>query len=187
MKRDMLESLDKRYANAMEDTTYVCATILDPRFKTMLFPDSEAAIDILRSQCLEVKTTESLAEQPKPAKKAKCESQVGGFWDFINDKTNQVTKNDSSHDTEIHAYLTEPCVSSSADPLDYWKCHEEQYPVLKILARKYLSMQSTSVPSERLFSTAGQVISERRARLIPAKAEQILFLNKNIDVITMKQ
>ena len=55
MKRDMLESLDKRYANAMQDTTYVCSTILDPRFKTMLFPDSEAAIDILRSRCLEVK------------------------------------------------------------------------------------------------------------------------------------
>ena len=95
-----------------------------PQFLTpgskQCFSLTKAAIDILRSQCLEVKTTESLAEHPKPAKKAKRESLAGGFWDFINDKTNQAVKSDSSHDSEIHA-----CVSSNADPLKYWKCHEE--------------------------------------------------------------
>ena len=123
---------------------------------------------------------ESEAQLEKPRKRAKRESDQG-FWDFISHK--QGDKSDRTSLNELNAYLAEPCTSTTSDPLDYWRCHSEQYPVLKTLARKYLSMQCTSVPSERLFSTAGQIVSERRSRLLPSKVQQILFLNKNIDIL----
>lgn len=47
------------------------------------------------------------------------------------------------------------------------------------LARHYLGIQGTSVASERVFSMAGQVISDRRSCLDPETADMILFLNKN--------
>ena len=116
----------------------------------------------------------------KPAKQARVQVQSGGFWDFVANKRGVIST--SHNEDELNAYLAEPCISHNSDPLDYWRCHEEQYPVLNTLARKYLCMQCISVPSERLFSTAGMIISERRSRILPGKAEKILFLNKNVDI-----
>ena len=37
-----------------------------------------------------------------------------------------------------------------------------------------------SIPSERLFSTAGVIADSKRNRLLPDKVEMLLFLNKNL-------
>jgi len=37
----------------------------------------------------------------------------------------------------------------------------------------------TSVPSERLFSTAGDIMSDHRCRLLPENAETLIFLKFN--------
>ena len=42
------------------------------------------------------------------------------------------------------------------------------------------------VPSERLFSTAGGVITERRARLLPDNAERLIFLKYNVSLIKLE-
>ncbi|XP_039672041.1 ubiquitin carboxyl-terminal hydrolase 29-like [Perca fluviatilis] len=44
-----------------------------------------------------------------------------------------------------------------ADPVAWWKLHQVTYPKLTKLARKYLCIAATSSPSERLFSTSGNV------------------------------
>ena len=48
------------------------------------------------------------------------------------------------------------------------------------LARKYLTPPPTSTNSERLFSVAGQVMDEKRARTLPDSLDKILFLRENI-------
>ena len=45
-------------------------------------------------------------------------------------------------------------------------------------AKKYLSIPTTSVPSERLFSKPGQLLSEQRSRLKSKNVDKILFINK---------
>ena len=42
------------------------------------------------------------------------------------------------------------------DPLLYWKNNEQSKPLLVKLARRFLCAPPGSVPSERLFSTAGE-------------------------------
>ena len=52
-----------------------------------------------------------------------------------------------------------------------------RFPVLAKLAQLYLSAPQTSVPSERFFSTAGDIFDEKHNRLLPEKAETLLFIN----------
>jgi len=50
------------------------------------------------------------------------------------------------------------------------------------VAQRYLSVPPTSVPSERLFSSAGLLDTDRRNRLLPERSEQLLFTKHNLDV-----
>ena len=69
------------------------------------------------------------------------------------------------------------------NPLLWWKAHQARFPMLSVLARKYLAIPATSAPSERLFSSAGLTIAKERARLTPEHAANLIFLHDNLDVI----
>ena len=43
------------------------------------------------------------------------------------------------------------------DALEFWKTHEAMFPLLALLARKYLSVQASSCAVERIFSIAGHI------------------------------
>ena len=64
---------------------------------------------------------------------------------------------------------------------DFWSNKEQQFPILSQLAKKYLCVQATSAPSERIFSIASRIISKFRNRLNPENAGTILFIYKMLD------
>ena len=66
------------------------------------------------------------------------------------------------------------------DPLLYWKKNEQSNPLLAKLARRFLCAPPGSVPSERLFSTAGDIADGKRNRFLPEKVDMLLFLRKNL-------
>ena len=82
-------------------------------------------------------------------------------------------------DNEVMHYLQCPDEPKAIDPLKWWQDHRSSYPILAQLACKYLSIPSISVPSERLFSDAGNHISAKRTKLSPDLVNQILFLKRN--------
>ena len=47
---------------------------------------------------------------------------------------------------------------------------------LSSLAKKYLSILATSVPSERAFSLTGHVMNKKRASLLPDTVNTLAFL-----------
>ena len=59
----------------------------------------------------------------------------------------------------------EPCTNATENPLTWWRQNNERYPSLAILAKKYLCIPATSVPSERVFSTAGDIVTAERSQL----------------------
>lgn len=82
---------------------------------------------------------------------------------------------------EVRQFIEDAAISINEDPLTYWKNKAVVFPRLAKLAKKHLSVVATSVPSERVFSTAGQLISDRRNRLLSENVEKVMFLNGNID------
>ncbi|ESN90785.1 hypothetical protein HELRODRAFT_182611 [Helobdella robusta] len=72
--------------------------------------------------------------------------------------------------------------SIAEDPATWWKFNTTKYPTISKVAQVYLA-PPTSVPSERLFSTAGDIITEHRTRLLPDNAEKLIFLKYNASLI----
>lgn len=80
---------------------------------------------------------------------------------------------------DLSLYKEETPISMTECPLDWWRCHAAIYPTLSRLAKCYLSVPATSVPSERVFSAAGNIVTSQRSRLDPNNVDMLIFLNKN--------
>lgn len=68
------------------------------------------------------------------------------------------------------------------DPLLLWKSHESMLPLLSRKARQLLCIPATSVPSERVFNTAGDILSAQRSTLKSKHVDYLIFLKKNLKV-----
>jgi len=87
---------------------------------------------------------------------------------------------EASVDDQVRTYLAQPTISRNLSPCDWWRDNHTMFPAVAAVARCYLSAPSTSVPSERLFSAAGIVYTDRRNRLLPERAEMLLFIKHNL-------
>lgn len=67
------------------------------------------------------------------------------------------------------------------DVLDWWKVNYNIFPNLAALAKIILAIPATSAPSERNFSYAGILITNKRSQLAPTKVEKVLFIHDNFD------
>lgn len=79
---------------------------------------------------------------------------------------------------ELRRYLVES-VDEETNPLDWWKQNEVRFPRVAQVARSVLAIPATSVPSERIFSSAGLLVTKLRNRLSPDLVDKIVFLRKN--------
>jgi len=76
---------------------------------------------------------------------------------------------------EDAVYLSTPPVQTE-QPETFWSSQlSDEFPTLRRLATKYLSIPATSASVERLFSTAGAIIRARRNRLSPETVEALLL------------
>lgn len=83
---------------------------------------------------------------------------------------------------EVKAYREVDSLPLSENPLSWWMKHEESYPLLACEAKRYLCVPGTSIPSERVFSTAGDIITAKRSCVTSQHVDQLLFLQKNLAV-----
>ena len=70
-----------------------------------------------------------------------------------------------------------------SNPLEWWKLRCQKYPILSRVARALLCITATSAPSERLFSSAGLTIANRRARMHGDNAAALIFLHAALPVV----
>lgn len=82
--------------------------------------------------------------------------------------------------SELQFYLQSADLDSEENPLDWWREHHRIYPRLSKLAKKYLAIPATSAPSERVFSTGGNVVTCLRSSLKPENVNRLVFLAKNL-------
>ncbi|GBB99157.1 hypothetical protein RclHR1_34300002 [Rhizophagus clarus] len=104
---------------------------------------------------------------------------MGSFWKKKNNKTVAPIKDEFQH----YLNVLELPVLEEYDPYLWWLNNKSQHPVLHKLAIKYLHIPATSVPSERLFSDAKNLITPQRTRLDSCLVNQLMFLKRNREYI----
>ena len=62
---------------------------------------------------------------------------------------------------------------------DFWRANRKRFPVLALLARKYLAIESTSCEVERVFSKSGYLLNKLRSCMLPWKVEAMMFVCTN--------
>ena len=110
------------------------------------------------------------------------------LWaDFDELVSKQQTKQNSKKleiEIELKKLKSLPNLSRKENPLEWWEnTGKTLFPSLYITAIKYLIIPATSVPSERIFSVAGSILTKKRNRLGAKNVNTILKLNSNIDLI----
>ena len=76
---------------------------------------------------------------------------------------------------ELKKYRQELNPDSESDPLDWWRVNCTVFPCLSKMAQ---SICATSTPSERVFSTSGNVVTSKRTLLKPEKVNMLVFLSQ---------
>lgn len=85
-------------------------------------------------------------------------------------------------EAEIVRYRSEMSISLTSCPFKLWKENSKFYPLLSPQAKAYLTTPATSVPSKRVFSTAGDVVTSQRSQFWPENVGMLIFLKRNLKV-----
>ncbi|XP_030284370.1 zinc finger BED domain-containing protein 1-like [Sparus aurata] len=145
-------------------------SILDPRFKRKAFSNEQAANE-----------EEALVEQGAAGGQPREESMVWGDFDVqVSGLVSHISANTEAT-LEVRSFLQEALIPRSSNPLTWWKSRCVIYPRLTHLMMEKLCVVATSVPSERVFSKMGQLISEKRSRLSASKVQKLMFFNANLE------
>ena len=165
---------------------------MDPRYKQTQFSNEivkKNTEDIIKTEMGEMllpSTDQELNDNDQPkesddgaAKKKKKTYDLWAQFDEELDKEKKAPTKKNAVDVEYETYIHLDRLQRKENPLIWWMKHEAHLPRLARLAKKYLAVPSSSVPSERVFSKAGELVSARRANLNNKNVDMILFLNKN--------
>ncbi|KAI2648672.1 E3 SUMO-protein ligase ZBED1 [Labeo rohita] len=203
IKAAICQDLSKRYMDQQKETMYVCSA-LDPGFKALPFlPDDEREEIYLRITAEARRIQELFQEEAKvipgqednhvedkddipaspPPKKKKdlcCLADLLGSTYSAGPAVRHRTTQAQAEE-EMSRYKEAPPLSlAEGSPLSWWKEHQNEYPLMSRLAKVYLCIPGTSVSSERVFSTAGDIVTAQRSVLSSKHVDQLLFLNKNL-------
>lgn len=195
MKEKITEYLQHRYDDLQLQLLLNTATYLDPRFKNSfvsLKDDvKQRLLDEVRKMGKDGSTSGAQvsgdSSQVRPSKKSKSDlkqllSTIQGEKKEKGEPTSssqaQLSASDEL-DGEFLVYGQMPEVSAEDDPLSWWKTNMGTLPQLSEFARKYLCIAASSCSSERVFSTAGYIVSPRRSRLTQEHVDMLVFLSEN--------
>ncbi|CAB4424784.1 unnamed protein product [Rhizophagus irregularis] len=185
---DMKTKFNPISTNLYNSTAYL-ALVLDPRYKTQIIPnntDTDTVKQMLSEkyanyrnteQALSVDDENAINEGTNVGDKRKSSGILSRMIQKKKRVSNLQTRN------EIAEYLAIPVESLSIDPCEWWKHHRTQYPLLEKMARDYICIPATSVPSEQAFSKSGELINKKRNRLGDRAIEACMCLNSWIKLL----
>ena len=172
-----------RYDDPEVDQLLSLCSFVDPRFKKRWSEEDRlAAISIVKKELLEMEEAENHEEPAVATLEPPCKKYAFSriLGDDLDERPTQSSVLERVNQ-EVDSYLQMPVVDINQSPMEWWRRHKSEFPLVSRLARKYLCICTTSVASERVFSAAGYIGSNLRSCLKPSKIDQLTFLARNLD------
>lgn len=196
VKRNILAYLNEKYSDQVTDDLLDIASLLDPRFRTnymdkekverVLSRAVEEIVPLMKAQQDTLSGAAGAAAaaeaEPVPPPEEKRKKTLASFFkrQSTTSSSTLTLPEEESIRMELTVYLQTTEVDSDTDPLDWWRCHQTNFPRIAKLAQQYLCIPATSAPSERVFSTGGNIVTCHRAALKPDAVDRLVFLAKNL-------
>ena len=179
-QRDVAASISQKIGEYWEimDSSSIASAILVPRTKLSVFTEERT------DACEHIKDIfetyqENSSSTSSPMRRISTSSiniSRQYFTQFLQGSIPQTsTSITPTNSSELDRYLALQ-EDEETDPLLWWQAHVKEFPIISDMARDYLTIQATSVPSEQAFSIAGNTISKTRNRLLPETARACLCL-----------
>ena len=111
------------------------------------------------------------------------------LWKLCNDIIGENSDYESFTDLVeyvVDSYIKEQNQPRASNLLSYWKDHQCTWPILASISRGYLSAPPSSVASERLFSSAGQISIKLYNKTKPLGSSEwwkVTFLHENLRLL----
>jgi hypothetical protein len=191
----LLQELYARFSKLLDfqhidhHPVYVIATLLDPRYKTVLDDNhvNYAKKEFLKMIDPEVDLSsddniEQLSETEPPDPKKPCLFPF--VYELMSKKAHhkkESRNNPSLYEVQLENYVRSTegsIVGEDSNPLLFWAT-SNGYSDIAPFAISILSAPSASTAVERTFSTAGEATSGKRNRLTGANLEKEVLLRKN--------
>ena len=175
---ELKQSLTRRMEQYENDSTFILASILDPRFK----------LEWCRTEAEKFEKTEILHRSlyylsPRielPEQQCKDPPKRRKLFDFMEPIVAKL------NDSEFEKYIKQLALPDDTDPLKFWKTEQNNFPNLSRLAIDVLSVPASSAAVERVFIIAGQLYRPERCRLTTKHFEQLMFIRANYESIKSK-
>jgi hypothetical protein len=183
----ILQKLYTRLHNAESVHVLALATLCDPRYKCEAFIKAENATVAVNQLKAEMRKMAPDVAADLSAVQPRREERGTSLWDsfdkaVINSATGGLTNpQENAISAEVLKYLKMANIPRTAYPLAWWSTvGRALFPVVSEVARKFLIIPATSVPSERVFSAAGNIITKKRSALSDSAAAHLIFLRENM-------
>lgn len=170
-------SLSEPYKEESLNTVLWMSSLCDPRFR-LNFADNP---DHIKTFAVQQMTSHYANIDSSDERDSEIKEGLEKLFD--SEDSDSDTMPERKAESELNRYLGMPKVNWNINPISWWKLHEDSFPGLKTVARKYLAMQGSSVPPERVFSMRGDVVLRQRAALLQENTKMQIFLTQNYNNI----
>lgn len=185
-KAIIINKVYKRFGAIQQVNPIAISTLLDPRFKDVIFTDKVACsqtIDIITSMLSDIEIeAEELPLNGSGSSVDVEDPESSNIWRFHTKLVKETYPGQGTNRNisgiNLENYLIQPPEHrENCDPIKYWYSHKDTvYNKLSKIALNYLCIVATSVPSERLFSIAGNILTLSRNRLAGERLHKLIFL-----------
>ena len=179
-RRKLQGSLNNRFHNKYHQIKFhLPAMVVDHRFKDVLLSENQSVgarnspMQYLEDigPCDTVNITESNGEE--------IASTASTVWDAFDEAARRKARKIAFPKQTVMQTKWKPILLRHAfpeNPLDFWK-ENVKIPEYFSGSQNTLAIPGTAVPSERVWSDAGNTVKSARQRLLPSNTRMLLFLN----------
>ena len=185
----MLSALEKNlFATITRNELYVCAAVLDPRFKLTWCNNQMESENYKRIVIEEAKKITAMTDSPPNNFCSSGPSSISlsnsKLFSFISNSTTSTQPISLTPEKELDTYLKEDCCD---DPFGYWKLRSSIYPTLGKLAKQVLCVPAGGTPINSVFNYANKFVETELCSWNPRHLEVMLFLKASMPEVQFPQ